>query len=44
VAGGHCPSTGQNRGGRERRRVKEERERVRVRVPINFSQKFAGKL
>jgi hypothetical protein len=26
VAGDRCPSTGQNRGGRERRRVKEERK------------------
>jgi hypothetical protein len=43
VAGGHCPSTGQNRGGRERR-VKEERERVRVQVQMNFSQKFVRKL
>jgi hypothetical protein len=26
MAGGRCPSMGQNKGGRERRRVKEERE------------------
>jgi hypothetical protein len=35
---------GQNKGGRERRREKEERERVKAGVQTNFSQKFARKL
>jgi hypothetical protein len=30
VAGSRCPSMGQNRGGRKRKRVKEETERVRA--------------
>jgi hypothetical protein len=43
VAGGPCPSMGQNGEGRERR-VTKERERVRARVQTNFSQKFARNL